>query len=136
MDSENEEEDFPTAELDDPVWSEEPVPNRWQQLCIHQIPYHTPRPVTQPLQPIQEDVFPEPEQIDINILDDLLDIINVPKELDGLLDIINVPKELDDLLDIINVPKELYSHCAQKPMVKWHFYLATKHPWVKIINRH
>ena len=80
MDSDDdEEEDFPTAELHEPVWSEEPIPNR-QQLCIHHIPCHTIRLATPYPQPIQ-DVFPEPEQMDIKILDKLPDVINVPKEL-------------------------------------------------------
>ena len=51
MDSEDEGEDFSTTEIDDPVWSEEPIPNR-QQLCIHQVPCHTPRPASTPQQPI------------------------------------------------------------------------------------
>ena len=34
MDSDGDEEDFPTAELKDAVWSKESIPNR-QQLCIH-----------------------------------------------------------------------------------------------------
>ena len=80
MDSDDEEEDFPTPELDDPAWSEEPIPNR-QQLCIHQILCHTPRPATTSPHPIQEEVLPQREQMDIEILDDLLDIIDVPKKL-------------------------------------------------------
>ena len=61
IDSDDEKDDFPSAELDDPVWSEEPIPNR-QQLCIHQIPRHTPRQASSPPQCIQE-VLPEPEQM-------------------------------------------------------------------------
>ena len=86
MDSNDyEEEHLPTAELDDPVWPEEPVLNR-QQLCIHQIlchsiTGHTPRPATPPPQPIQEEVLPEAELVETSILDDLPDVINVPKEL-------------------------------------------------------
>ena len=54
MDSnDDEEKNFPTAEFDDPVWSEEPISNR-QQLCIHQILCHTPRLATLTPQPIQE----------------------------------------------------------------------------------
>ena len=45
-DSEDE-EDLLTADLDDPVWSEEPVPDNWEYLCIHEIP----RPDTLPNQP-------------------------------------------------------------------------------------
>ena len=64
MDSNDEEEDFPTADLDDPLWSEEPIPSSRKQLCIHQIPCHTPRLATTPSQPIQEEVPPKPEQMD------------------------------------------------------------------------
>ena len=56
MDSNDEEEDFSIAVLDDLVWSEEPIPNNHQYLFIHQIPCHTPRPATPPPQPIQEEV--------------------------------------------------------------------------------
>ena len=64
MDSDDDEVDFPTAELDDPVWSEEPLPTR-QQFHIYQIPCwsiigHTPTLATQTPQPIQEEVVPEP----------------------------------------------------------------------------
>ena len=52
-----------------------------QQLCIHKILCHTLRPATPPLQPIQEEVPPEPEQMDMEILDDLPDIIHLPKDL-------------------------------------------------------
>ena len=78
MDSDDEEENFPKAELDDPVWSEEPISNR-QQLCIYQITCHITRQATPSPQPIKEEVLPEPEQTDVAILDDLLDVIDVPK---------------------------------------------------------
>ena len=80
MDSDNE-EDFSTADLDDPVLSEKPIPDNCQQLLIHQISHPTTRPATQPLQPIQEEVPPELEQMYMEILDDLLDVINIPEEL-------------------------------------------------------
>ena len=80
MDSDDEEEYFPTADLDHPVWSEEPIPSSCQQLCIHQTTCHTPRPATWSLQPIQEELPTELEQMDMEILDDLPDIINVSKE--------------------------------------------------------
>ena len=61
-----------------------------QQLCIHQITNNNcastrycailPDWQPHPPQPIQE-VPPEPEQMIIKILDDLLDIINVPDKL-------------------------------------------------------
>ena len=83
MDSnDSEEEDFLTAELDDPVWFEEPIPNR-QWLWIHQAPCQsvtgqTPRPAMPSPQPVQEEVHQEAEPLDISILDDLPDVINVP----------------------------------------------------------
>ena len=48
-----------------------------KHLCIHQIS----RPTTSPPQPNQAEVPPELEQMDVEILDDLPDIINIPKEL-------------------------------------------------------
>ena len=75
MDSDNdEEEDFPRAVLDDPVWSEEPIPDR-QHLCMHLIPcqsitIHAPRPATPSPQPIQEEVLQEAEPMDVSIPDD------------------------------------------------------------------
>ena len=80
MDSDNE-EDFPTAELKDPVWSEKPVCNRhW--LCIDPIPCssitgNTPRPPTPQPQPIQEEVPPETELMDVSVPDDLPNIIDI-----------------------------------------------------------
>ena len=38
----NDEEHFLNAELDDPVWSEEPGKDSMENLCIHKIP----RPAT------------------------------------------------------------------------------------------
>ena len=77
MDSKKEEDDFPTADFDDPVWSEEPIPNSQQHMCIHQIP----KPATPSPQPDQVEVPQELEQMDIDIPENLPDIINVPKEL-------------------------------------------------------
>ena len=85
MDSDDyDEEDFHTAELNNPVCSEEPIPYR--QLCIHQILHHsitghTSRPATPTLQPTQEEILSEAELMDTSILDDLPDVINVPEEL-------------------------------------------------------
>ena len=36
-DTPSSEENFPTAPLDDEVWSEDPIPDR--QLCIHETPH-------------------------------------------------------------------------------------------------
>ena len=85
MDSnDDEEEDFPTAEFNNPVWSEEPIPNR-HQLCIHQllchsITGHTLRPATPPLQPSLRRRLQEAEPMDISIMDDLPDVIDAVKE--------------------------------------------------------
>ena len=43
----DDEEYFSTAELDDHVWSKDPVPDSQENLCINEIP----RPVSPPLQP-------------------------------------------------------------------------------------
>ena len=76
VDSDNEEY-LPTADLVDPVWSKEPEPVRQEYLCIHQ----TPRPATPPQQPDQVEMPPELEHMDIDFLEDIPDLINVPKEL-------------------------------------------------------
>ena len=68
------EEYFPTADLVDPVWSEDPVSNSQKCLCIHQIL----RPAGPTPEPNQVEVPPEPEQMDIKIWEDLPHIINVP----------------------------------------------------------
>ena len=53
-DSEDNEEHLPTADLDDLVWDEEPVPDNREYLCIHEIPglpqphTHSPTPAAKP----------------------------------------------------------------------------------------
>ena len=77
-----------TADLGDQVWSEEPVPDGWEYLCIHKIP----RPATPPLQPNQVEV-PEiplqpnqvemplgPEYMEVDIPEDIPDLIDIPEE--------------------------------------------------------
>ena len=81
MDSSDEEEDFPTADLDDLVWSEESIPNSQQHLYKHQILHHTPRPATPSPTNTTKEYSLQLEQMDTEILDDLPDIINVPKAL-------------------------------------------------------
>ena len=77
----DEEEDFPTVEFYDPVWSEELIPDR--QPTVYPpgatMTDHTPRPAAQLPQLIQEVELPD-EQMDITIPYDLLDIIDVPEE--------------------------------------------------------
>ena len=87
----DDEEYLPTADLDDTVWSEEPVPDSWECLCIHEIP----RPVTPPLQlqpnemdmpatpspqPDQVEMPSEPELMELYIPEDILDLKDVPEE--------------------------------------------------------
>ena len=76
VDSEDEEY-FPTADLDDLVWCEKSVPDSWEYLCIHQIP----SPATPGSQPNQVEMPPEPENLDIDIPEDIPCLINVPEEL-------------------------------------------------------
>ena len=61
MDS-NDKEYLLTTELDDTVWSKEPVPNSWECLCIYLIP----RPATPSPQPDQLETPPEPGNMDIS----------------------------------------------------------------------
>ena len=50
-------------------------------MIVHQsVSGHTPRLATQPPQPVQEDVVPETEPIDVSISDNLPDVIDVPEE--------------------------------------------------------
>ena len=71
------EEYLPAADLDGPVWSEEPVPDSQEYQCIHLIP----RPATPPLQPNQVEICPEPGSMDIDIPEDIPYLINVLEEL-------------------------------------------------------
>ena len=73
----DDEEYLPTADLDDPVWSEEAVPDSQEYLCIHQ----KPRAATPPLQPNQVEMPPEPEHMGIHILEDIPDHISIPEEI-------------------------------------------------------
>ena len=122
MDSHEEvEQDFPVAELEDPVWLEQPIPNR-QWLCIHQIQHwsitgHTPVPTTPAPQPVQEEVLPEGEEMNISILDDLPDDINVPKELYS---------------DLDSWAQSVLGHLWWNDLWIW----PVNTPWVKIINVH
>ena len=76
MDS-NDEEYLPTTDLDNLVSSRKPVPKSWEYLCIHQIP----RPATTSPQLDQVEMPPEPEQMDIEIPENLPDLFDVPEEL-------------------------------------------------------
>ena len=96
----DEEEWLLTVDLDDPVWSKEPVPDSQEDLCIHDIPRPaTPSPQpnqrvpsTPPLQhnqglpatpaphPDQIEMPPDHEVMELNIPGDVPDLINVPKE--------------------------------------------------------
>ena len=89
VDSEDEEY-LPTAGLDDPVWSEEPVPDRGEYLCIHKIsrpetlspqPNQVEMPETSTLQSDQVVMPPEPQLMGIDIPEDIPDLIDVPEEI-------------------------------------------------------
>ena len=94
-DSEDEDEDFQTADLDDPLWDKEPVPDSMEYLCMHEIPMlATPQliPVTPPLHPGQGAPATLPQQPDpveaslefelmeLNIPDDKPDLLDIPAE--------------------------------------------------------
>ena len=80
-DEEEEEEYFPTAPLDDLVWSEEPVLER--ALYIHMAPkrpeasYSSQIP-TQPQELVYEPVFPE--ELMEGMFSDMINIIDIPQQ--------------------------------------------------------
>ena len=93
-DSKDEEEDLPTTGLEEPMSDGELVLDS-RNICIHEIP----RPATPPLQPAPETPPPQPhhgvpasppqhqvevpqelELIELDIPDDILDVLDVPKE--------------------------------------------------------
>ena len=53
------------------------MPDSQEDLCIHQIP----RPATPPPQSHQVKMPPKPEQMDMEIPEDLPDLTDVPEEL-------------------------------------------------------
>ena len=98
-DSKDGEEPLPTADLDNLVWDEEPVPDSREYLCIHEIlrpamptPPSWPIPVTPPLQPNQGvsatphqqpdhvEVVPEFELMELDIPEDIPGLLDVPQE--------------------------------------------------------
>ena len=102
-DSEDEEDYLYMAELDNPVWDEELVPDNREYLYIYEIPrpgtpppHPQPIPLTLPLQPWprtsrhtyeqpkQVEVFPELELMEQDVPDNIPDLIDVPR--DTLLD--------------------------------------------------
>ena len=56
-DTTSSEEHFPTAPLDDAIWSEDPIPDR--QLCINETPQEPKTPVFLEEQPIQKHYLPD-----------------------------------------------------------------------------
>ena len=56
----DDEEYLPAADPHVLVWPEEPVPDNWEYLCIHEIP----RPATPPLHPNQGVPATPPQQAD------------------------------------------------------------------------
>ena len=93
-DSEDDKEPLPTADLYNPVWDEELVPDR-RKSCIHEIP----RPATPPPQSVsathphsprgpshiapaadQVAVAPEFELMELDISEDISDLLDVSQE--------------------------------------------------------
>ena len=93
-------ENLPTPDLDDPVWSEELVPDSWAYMCIHEVPRlaTSPKqpppqpipatllsqldqelPVTPPPQPDQVEMLPDYELMDLDITEYILVLLNVPQ---------------------------------------------------------
>ena len=72
----NDEEYLPTANLDDPVWPGEPMPDSQEYLWIHKIP----RPASPPLQLSQVDMPPEPVLMELATPEDISDLTDIPEE--------------------------------------------------------
>ena len=79
-----------TADLDYLVWSEEPMPDSWEYLCIHEIPIPATKalqpnqmalPAMPSLQPNQVEMPQEPELMESDILEDILGLIDIPEEI-------------------------------------------------------
>ena len=89
QDATNEEEDFPTAPLDDDIWLEEPVPVR--HLCIHeqsqphhQCSYHCPYSLDL-LQVTREDAqAPYYKMMDLSNISDFQDVMTTTSDEDIL----------------------------------------------------
>ena len=76
---------LPIADLDEMVWSEEPVPGSWEYMCIHEIlrpetsapqPNQIEMPATPSPQPEQVDMLPGPELKKLDIPEDIPDLID------------------------------------------------------------
>ena len=99
MDSQDAKELLLTADLNNPLWYEEPVADSREYPCIHEIsslatpsPLPQPIPVTQALQPNQGvpaispqqadqvEVPPEFELMELDITEDLPDLLDLPED--------------------------------------------------------
>ena len=80
----NDDEYLLTADLDDPVWSEEPVPDSWEDLCIHKIPRpETPTSTTPSIgdaTPLQPDQVEMPPEMELDITEDMPGHLDVLEE--------------------------------------------------------
>ena len=95
-------EDLPTVDIDDPLWSEEPALDSWEYLCIHDIPRpaNPPNhsflqpvpaapppqpnqgvPVTPSPQPDQVEMLPDYELMELDILEDIPDLVYIPEKM-------------------------------------------------------
>ena len=90
-----------TADLDDLVWDEEPVPDSREYLCIHEIPRQTTQPIPQPVAVTPP---PQPNQGVSFMLPQQPDQVEVPLEFEMIE--LDIPEDIPDLLD---VPQEVMS---------------------------
>ena len=99
-DFEDQKEPLPTADLGDPVWDEEPVPDSREYLWIHEIPrpatstpphslYQQPHPCSptkESQKPDQMEVPPEFEVMELDTPEDIPDLLDVLQEVMSDLD--------------------------------------------------
>ena len=100
IDSEDNEEPLPTADLDDPVWDEESVQDSRKSICIHEIP----RPATPTAQPVPAIPPLQPDQGIPAMLPQQPDQVEVLLEFELMEP--DIPEDIPDLLD---VPQEVMS---------------------------
>ena len=85
QDATNEEEDFPTAPLDDDVWLEEPVPDR--HFCIHeqsqlhdQCLYPCPYRLDELHSNLEDEPMPHYEMMDLSDISDFQDVMTTTSD--------------------------------------------------------
>ena len=98
----------PTADLDGPVWDNEPVPDSREYLCICEIP----RLAAPTSQHIPVNPSPQPDQRVPATLPQLPDQVEVPLEFEVIE--LDIPEDIPDLFD---VPQEVMSDFDAWPMM-------------------